>query len=215
MNDTTVNPADHPANLQEVERRAHRYDAQDGLTEFLAGIMFFFVARVVAEPQLAWVPALLLFPMRFAYRFFKTRFTYPRVGYVKLKSESSGDFGRGVLTYLLVILFLMAAALWVFVDITSWNQWMKWMPALLGGFTSGGFIYLAGKTGLMRHYFLVLVCIAWGIACSLMTVPRSVLGIQRWALGLGLVCLVMGIAVFLNFLRTRPVRQQEVADEQV
>ena len=210
-------PAANPArdSLQKLERQAHRYDAQDGVTEFLAGVLFFFVARAAVDPHLAWVPAMRIFPMRWALKYFKKRFTYPRVGYVKLRSEDRQDLGRGMLTYLGVVFAVFAAALLIFGDITSWNQWMKWMPALMGGFTSGGFIYLAGKTGLMRHYFLVLVCIAWGIACSLMTVPRSVLGIQRWALGLGLVCLVMGIAVFLNFLRTRPVRQQEVADEQV
>jgi hypothetical protein len=42
--------------------------------------------------------------------------------------------------------------------------------------------------------------------------PR--LGMQRWALGLGLVCLLMGVAVFLNFLRTHPARPAEVADGQ-
>jgi hypothetical protein len=204
MSDMTVNPAD----LQDLEQKAHRYDAQDGLTEFLAGIMFFFIARVVAEPHLAWVPALLLFPMRFAYRFFKTRFTYPRVGYVKLKSEAPAEFGRGVLTYLLVVLFLMASALWVFGDITSWKMWMKWMQALLGAFTAGAFISLAGKTRLMRHYVLVAVCLGWSIACSIMEFPTVYLALRRWALGLGLVCLVMGVVVFLIFLRTHPVRRE-------
>lgn len=106
--------------FQDLERQAHRYDAQDGLTEFLAGIMFFFIARVVAEPHLAWVPALLIFPMRWVARFFKTRFTYPRVGFVKLKSEDSRTFGTGVLTFLGAVLCIMAAGLWVFGDITSW-----------------------------------------------------------------------------------------------
>src|SRR5210317_1315990 len=126
-----------PADLDRLEKSANRYDAQDGLTEFLAGIMFFFIARVVAEPHLAWVPALLLFPMRFAYKFFKTRFTYPRVGSVKLKSETSKDFGSGVLTFLAGVLAVMAVGLWIFGDITSWDLWAKWMPTLVGGFCSG------------------------------------------------------------------------------
>jgi len=54
-----------------------------------------------------------------------------------------------------------------------------------------------------------------GVACSLMDVPSPHHAIQRWTLGLGLVLLVMGTTIFLNFLRTHPVRQPEVNDEQV
>ena len=213
MNEPNQNP--NQDNLQSLEQQAIRYVAQDGITEFLAGILFFFIAMAVVHPHLAWVPALLLFPMRFAHNFFKNRFTYPRVGYVKLKSEDSRGFGRGVLTFLAAVLFIIAVALWIFGDITSWDQWMKWLPALMGGFCSGGFIYMAGKTGFLRHYFLVAWCIGWGIACSVMEIPDPYQAIQRWTLGLGLMCLLMGASIFINFLRTHPVRPVEVADEQV
>ena len=65
------------ATLHETDfrRRAARYDAQDGILEFLAGCLFFFIARAIVDPHLAWVPALLVFPMRWALRFFKERFT--------------------------------------------------------------------------------------------------------------------------------------------
>ena len=201
--------------LQSAERRAFRYDAQDGLTEFLAGVMFFFIARAAGDPRLAWVPALLIFPMRFAVRFFKERFTYPRVGYVKLKSESGPELGRGMLTYLLVILFLAATALWVFGDITSFSLWLKWMPAIMAGFCSGGFLYLAGKSGLWRHRLLVVFCLAWGMACSVQDFPSVYAAISRWALGMGLVNLVLGVVVFVVFLARNPVRPPEVDDEQV
>ena len=178
--------------LQDAQRRAFRYDAQDGLTEFMAGVMFFFITRAILESHLAWVPALLIFPMRFAIRFFKERFTYPRVGYVKLKSEKGKDLGRGMLTYLLVVVFLAAAALWVFGDIGSFTQWKRWLPAIMAGFCSGGFVYLAGRTGLWRHHFLVVFCLGWGVACSLQEFPTVYAAISRWALGMGLVNLVLG-----------------------
>jgi hypothetical protein len=202
------------AGLKDLENQAFRYDAQDGITEFLAGILFFFVARSVVDPHLAWVPALLVFPLRFALRFFKRRFIYPRAGLVQLKGETGREFGQGVLLYLLGVLAAAAGALWIFGDITSWDMWMKWMPAIMAGFTAGGFIYLAGKTGFLRHRFLVVFCLGWGVACSLLSVDSPRLGMQRWALGLGLVCLLMGVAVFLNFLRTHPARPAEVADGQ-
>jgi len=200
-------------NLDDLERRSWRYDSQDGLVELLAGIMFFFVARAVVDPHLTWVLALLIFPMRWAFRFFKERFSYPRIGYVKLKSEEGTELGRGMLTYLVLVLLVFVVGLAVVGDITSWAQWMKWMPTLLGGFSSCGFLYMAQKSRLVRHYFLFVFCIGWGIACSLMQTLSPRAGLQRWALGLGLVCLVMGITTFVIFLRRHPRRDQGEVNE--
>ncbi len=196
--------------LDHLERQSWRYDTQDGLAEFLAGIMFFLVSRAVIDPHLAWVPAVLIFPMRRAMRLFKERFSYPRVGYVKLKGEEGPEVGRGILLHLGVVILIVAAGLALFGDITSWSHWMQWLPALVGGFCSGGFLYLAQKSRRLRHYLLFIFCIGWGIACSLMVAPSPRAGLQRWTLGLGLVCLVVGVATFLNFLRKHPRRPQGV-----
>ena len=122
-------------NLDHLEKRAFRYDVQDGFTEFLAGIMFFFVARSAIDPHLAWLPALLIFPMRIGSRFFKEKFTYPRVGYVKLKSESGQKLGRGMLGHLGIVIGIMAVILVLTGGIASWDAWRRWLPALAGGFT--------------------------------------------------------------------------------
>ncbi len=203
---------DEETNLNDLERRSWRYDTQDGLVEFLAAIVFFVVATAVVDPHLAWVPALLIFPMRRAMRFFKERFSYPRIGYVKLKDETSAELGRGMLVYLILVIIIVAGGLALLGEITSWAQWMKWLPALMGGFCSGGFLYVAQKTRFVRHYFLFVVCIGWGIACSLMQLPYPRAGLQRWALGLGLVCLVMGITTFLVFLRRHRRRDRGERD---
>ncbi|MCB1181932.1 hypothetical protein KDM41_00710 [bacterium] len=200
------------ADLDQLPNSAFRYDAQDGLTEFLAGVMLFVVARSIESPHLAWVPAMLVFPMRFGLRFFKERITWPRIGYVKLRSEERPDFGRGVLAYLAAVIFLMASFQWIFGDITSWRSWMKWLPLLVAGFCSGGFVHMAQRTGFARHWFLVVVCLGWGVACSLMAVPSAYEGLKRWALGLGLVNLLMGLVVLLVFMRTHPVRAAGAGD---
>lgn len=214
MNSDAISSNAMNKEMKDLQNQAFRYDAQDGITEFLAGALFFFVARAVVDPHLAWLPALLIFPARFALRFFKRRFIYPRAGLVTLKSEKGRDLGQGMLVYLVAVLVVAAAALYSFGDVTSWDTWLKWMPAIMAAFTAGGFIYLAGRTGFWRHRLLVVFCLGWGLACSLMPVDSPRLGMQRWALGLGLVCLLMGLAVFLNFLRTHPVRPVEVSDDQ-
>jgi hypothetical protein len=198
------------------ERRAWRYDLQDGLLEFVAGFLFLIVARAVVDPHLAWLPALLIFPLRFVMRIMKQRFTYPRIGYVKLRSEDGGKLGRGMLTYVAVMIAILAAGLWVFGDVSSFAQWKRWLPALAGVFTAGGFTYLAGKSGLARHWALVAVSAGWGLACVVWLRAPGYLGIQRWAVGLAMVCLIMGAVTFAGFVRRHPVRQEgddaEVAD---
>ena len=196
--------------INRLQNNAFRYDAQDGLTEFLAGIMFFFVARAIESPYLAWVPAVLIFPMRYALRFFKERITWPRIGYVKLRSEQKPDFGRGVLAYLAVVIFIMASGQWLIGDVTARSNWLRWLPLLVAGFCSGGFVYMAQRTGFRRHWFLVAVCLGWGVACSLMGLPNAYAALERWALGLGLVNLLMGLVVMLSFMRTHPVRAADL-----
>jgi len=200
--------------LKSLRRQAYRYDLQDGLMEFLMGIMLFFVARAIVSPHLGWLPAFLVFPMRWALKFFKEQFTYPRIGYVKMKDDQEPrEFGLGVLRYLAIVVFTIGGGLFVFGEVGSWQYWMKWMPAIMGGFCSGGFLYVAERSGFKRHYFLFLICIGWGIICSLMNTPTVYHGISRWALGLGLLNLVFGVVIFLNFLRTHPVRGPEEIDE--
>jgi hypothetical protein len=202
-----------PENLAHLEKRAFRYDVQDGFTEFLAGILFFFVARAAIDPHLAWVPALLVFPMRWASRFFKEKFTYPRVGYVKLKTEDGKKMGRGMFGYLAAVIGILAAILLATGGLTSGAAWRQWLPALAGGFTSGGFFYLAGRSGMWRHRLLGVFVIVWGVACSLLFPADFGTAFSRWALGTGLVSLLLGLVVFLVFVRNHPVREAEVADE--
>ena len=111
------------------------------------------------------------------------------------------DAQDGLLEFFMgIVLFFVARAV-----VDPHLAWMRWMPAIMGGFCSGGFLYAAQRSGLPRHYFLFAVCIGWGVACSFLDVDTPYHGIRAWALGLGMLCLLMGISVFLNFLRTHPV----------
>jgi len=197
------------APLDDLERRAWRYDAQDGFVEVLAGVLFFLVARAAVDPHLTWILALAIFPLRFAHKILKERFTYPRVGYVRLRSEESARLGRGILTFLVAVVTLVALGLWLFGDVTSFEQWRRWMPALAGGFTAGGFLYLAGKSGLVRHWALAGVSAGWGVASAAWFPAPGGYPIQRWAVGLGAVCLLVGAVTFARFVRAHPLREAE------
>ena len=198
-----------PSTLSDLERRAWRYDSQDGILELLAGFLFLLVARTVVDPHLTWMLALVIFPMRFAARIMKERFAYPRVGYVKLRGEEGSEVGRGMLTYLAGVVLSVALVLLLLGDLTSGAAWMQWMPAIAAGFTSGGFIYLAQRSGLWRFRILAAVCVGWGVLCASWLQAPGMLGVRRWALGFGTLLLLVGGATFANFLRTHPIRDAE------
>jgi len=201
------------ADLADFERRAWRYDAQDGILEILSGFLYLIIAGVAVEPRLAWMLALILFPLLFAHRVLKRRYTYPRLGYVKLRSEDGSRLGRGMLLYTAVIIAALALGLAVFGDITDLRQWKRWLPALAGAYSAGGFIYLAQRSGLLRHWILAATTAGWGVVCAAWLAAPGLLGIRRWAVGFGVVCLLMGGATFVRFVRTHPVRTAEVSRE--
>ena len=98
--------------------------------------------------------ALVVFPMRFVHRILKERYSYPRIGYVKLRSDEGAELGRGMFTYVFALLAIFVVWMWLLGDISSVAQWKRWIPALAGSFTAGGFIYMAQKAGLVRHWIL-------------------------------------------------------------
>ena len=201
------------SDLSDLERRAWRYDSQDGIVELLAGFLFLIVARAVVEPQLTWMLALAIFPLRFAAKIMKERFSYPRIGYVKLRNEEGANLGRGMLTYLVGVVLAVAVVLLLLGDLTSWAAWLRWMPAIAGGFTSGGFLYVAQRSGLWRFRVLAAISVGWGVFCAAWLQAPRMLGVQRWAVGFGTLLLIVGAVTFVNFLRTHPVRDAEAPDE--
>lgn len=203
----------HSASLQDLERNAWRYDVQDGLLEVVAGFMFLVIARVVADPHLAWMVVVLVFALRFALKVMKERFTYPRIGYVKLRSEDGRKLGLGMLRHVVIVVVTLAVGLWLFSDITSLAAWRRWSPALAGAFSAGGLWYLADKSGLVRHRMLAVICVGWGIVCAAWLDAPGYLGVQRWAVGLGMVCLITGGITFFQFVREHPLRAVEEADD--
>ena len=79
-------------NLHELERRAYREAQQDGIVEFALGITVLAWAAFVAfrgPLTAALVVALLIFQAR-GWEILRARYTYPRVGSVRLRREETG-----------------------------------------------------------------------------------------------------------------------------
>ena len=71
-------------NWKEIERKAYRDAQQDGLMEILSGLGMIFIAGMVSGTlSTAFAPLIVLF-FKPALEALRRRFTYPRIGYVKL-----------------------------------------------------------------------------------------------------------------------------------
>lgn len=86
--------------LKKMEQRANRLLSQDGLTEMLLGAIFF-VSSASISGRGSFVPFLPIYIifMKNIVEGFRNRYTYPRIGYVKIPDEESKDVSKGILTF--------------------------------------------------------------------------------------------------------------------
>ena len=94
--------------LVKLEQNAFRDSMKDGLTETLAGFIFLMCAIMFNQPS--FVGLFVVFYIIFLPRLVEAsreKYTYPRIGYVKLRTKES-DFE--IKPFLLLLLIMIAAS---------------------------------------------------------------------------------------------------------
>ena len=117
--------------LKEIEQKAFMDSQQDGLMELVMGICLLLMStRLFSRVLIAMFPlAMILFaPVLNALR---KRFTYPRIGYVKLVPDKPKDAITGIVLITLIIVAVMAVAFILFADVWDFALWLKWIPLWL------------------------------------------------------------------------------------
>ncbi len=193
------------ADLAALERTAYRDTLQDGLTEIAMGVLLFTVALAYGRPAFVWTYLVGIFMLGPGVKRLKARYTYPRIGYAELPDEDPRELGRGILSWVLVVVGVMVVALLIAGDLTNNLTWRQWSPALAGFVSMGGFLYAASRSGLARYYVYVIASPALGVLLSLQRFAAPYQNIRIWALVMSLMTLSTGGIVFWRFLRDNPV----------
>ena len=191
-------------NLREIEKRAFRDSQQDGLVEIIMGVFFFAIAGYLGT---GGFPILLILLPIFApiwLKIIRSRFTYPRIGYVKLltKNSKAKEIMLGIFIYMFVVLFM--TIIFPFMsNVLDLSLWYKWSLPFFVIMTVGVFTYVGYESGSSRYYILTVLSVAGGVIVSIIgfgTRPD----LEMYFLGMNGVLIITGIILFVSFLRKYP-----------
>ena len=200
------------SDLQDIRRAAERETYRDGIMEIAVGGLFSIVALASGRPAFSWTYLIAILILGPGLQRLKARFTYPRIGYVRLPDEEPSRLRRGLLTWVLGVFLLVALALTLTGHFTDNLAWRRAAPALGGLLFAGGFVYLAQRSRLWRHYVLAAASASIGVlmAWPLESEPYGNLGV--WALLMALLSLTMGAYVLRRFVRENPIVEERTPD---
>lgn len=200
--------------LEEIQRRTHRYFYEDGLVEMAVGLLFMVVGLAllltgVTEPGsplagLVWIALAALviggaFTMQRLVARLKQRITYPRTGVVIYNTQPT----RG--RWLVVLAALALAVGQIFLP-----EWASRMALAEGLLLAIILFYLGYRVSLTRLYLPALIAAGLGVAASLM-VGSDIAGSAVVFGGAGAALLISGLAGLRRYLHHNPLPEQDPA----
>ena len=194
-------------NLKEMEQNAYRLHNEDGLMELLMGVIMF-----IASSSFSGTSALSFF-MAFYVIFikpivegFKKRYTYPRIGYLKVPDEDSKKIGIGIFTFMGAAMLALLIIIYLLYGRVTGELLYKWVPLLIGLIFFGGLQYHYSKSGDKLSLVYTAIALVMGVVFSLLDFPKPRTGAQFYTLFLSAVFIVAGVLRFWNFRKKYPIQ---------
>lgn len=186
-----------PLDLRVIEQQARRQFNQDGLLYVFLGLLMLVLGLSLANPALslfAAFGAFLIFPAAALRR----RYTYPRLGYARF--EMQPGVGRGIIGFAIVaaiVLFLLA--------LVANGRLQPYLPIAFGLVMALAFYFGVSPTGVSRLEALILslMVISGPIVVLINDAWRQAASLQFAVLGA--IIFIIGLAIFIHFVRTVPV----------
>jgi hypothetical protein len=204
--------------LVKLEQNAFKDSMKDGLVETLAGVIFIMTAFIFNQP--AFIGIFVVFYLLFLPRFVEAsreKYTYPRIGYVQLRTkESDMDFKSFLLLLLIIIAATGIATQLLTNNIFDPYNWVLFFPFSLGTLLFGPSVYLVEKTGSKSYWLFGTISSILGLVVSYLTIiyPTQSYydGILAYCMILGTILLCGGLIKFLYFTHTHPVLESQEDD---
>ncbi|PXF61077.1 MAG: hypothetical protein C4B59_05820 [Candidatus Methanogaster sp.] len=200
--------------LSKIEKKAYRDSQQDGIMELVIGL--FLVIMVVPQINLNYVFLVLLLPPMFTFIIerLRKRYSYPRIGYVKLHTDPPKETAKGIFTYMIAVLVVVAIISFIISgDMAGLERCVKWSPAFVGFTLVGAFHYMASKSGSVRFHLFAVVSATLGFILSMVDFDSEFnFGVIIYLLIMGGLLVISGIVRFIRFLHMYPLPEKEVSD---
>ncbi len=200
-------------NLKEIEQKAFRESNQDGLLELVMGLCMAAIStRLISRVLVVMLvlPIILFSPALVALR---KRYTYPRIGYVKLIPDKPKEVIGAIFLITLTVIFIMAVIFFIFRDVRDFSLWMKWIPVWGGIVLAGMFSSYGSKSGCIRYYIFAIWSLISGFVLSLLRFEAVETGTLLYFLVMGALLIPWGMVTFIRFLRKHPQPEKESSND--
>ncbi len=187
--------------LKEIEQKTHRQSQQDGLMELVTGMCLLAMSTRLISPILIVMFPISMLAFRPALEALRRRFTYPRIGYVKLIPDKPKDVIAAIAIVTLTVVVAMAVAFALLADVRDFDLWLKWVPLWGGTVLAGMFSSFGSKSRCPRYYVFAVWSLMSGLLLSIQNFEAVETGTLLYFLVMGLLLVPWGLVVFIRFLR--------------
>ena len=196
--------------LVKLEQATFRTANQDGLTEFWMGLMIMAIGIVLANSVfVTYIALIIVFQVAVTERI-KEKYTYPRIGVVKLHDESELPSGVAWITFAIVMIVAITAALisnaadYEIVHIIA-----NWAPILVGVSLLKPTAYLVERSGLRIYYGFGLATLILGVMFFLLPFPHPAERMSAFMFLSGGILTLAGVTSMVRFIRKFPILEME------
>ena len=194
-------------NLKEMEQNAYKLLNQDGLMELLMGAILFVVSSTFGgASSLSSFLALYVIFIKQIVEGFRKRYTYPRIGFLRLPEDDSKQIAIGMFTYMGAVMLALLAFIYLLYGGVTGVLLYKWLPLLIGLIFFGGLQYHYSKSGDRLALLYIAIAIGAGLVFSLLYFPEKLIGAQLYTLFMSAVFIVAGVFRFQKFRNDYPVQ---------
>jgi hypothetical protein len=203
-------PVNEDSDLKQLEQATFRIANQDGLTEILMGLMIIAVGALIIDSIfVVYVALLIIFPPVLIERI-KEKYTYPRIGRVKLKEDSESPYGPHWAVFALVMLVALSSVIISSrIDNEILNIIARWAPLIMGIGLLQPFVFLVQRSGLKGYYGVGAIIAVLGAVFVLLDFDSSIVRMSLYLLVVGGLLFLAGLVSMVRFVRKYPVLDLE------
>lgn len=205
-------------NLDEIKRRANYSVFQDGLMEIVLGTFLLLYGSSLTIQSFPWFIVVLVavFLGKPALERIKAKYIYPRTGYVKMPPEPKST-GKGIAITALVSVILLVGLMALSMFAMGRSEGLLFfltyiVPPVSGVLMAIGPVWMGQKYGMMRGYIWAALFFLSGFAMPLFNIAIGYEAVGLMCTIVGLVILLTGSIIFINFLRSNEPQTIEYQD---
>ena len=198
-------------NFKEIEQKIYRHEYLDGFTFVFLGFILILAAIVInlhaVFMTILVVAFIAIFPIS---KELRSHFTYPRLGYFKVKTEDPKKLFPGMVLFSSVISISFIILLFIFTgddprSLYDYENWFRFMPIIFGLVMFGPSLDMVDKTGQKRYYSLGGFATLIGIIIVWLDLPMPRDGLTIYLLLLGSISCIVGVVTFVKFIKNYPI----------